>query len=654
LVKGSFVFVVPDTFGSHLADADGRVWLEPTALSAAEVDRLAIDRTLQTKGVNAAIYRPLVEALGQANDVEAFEYDWRRSARVGATVLLAQVRARIESEHRSMHFVAHGAGGLVLMAMVADAGDDLTKHLLERGSRFVLLGVPMGGSWEIVRMLAGRDPLARHVEKIAGSASFRFIEILRACPGLLEQLPAASAAAPSVSPGTSTGASEPWAWYREDLWGDAPPDAAALGEALEFRRWLAGCLAVLRESRETGGPTALNRLLVVAGVGVPTCVSASLSRGSPEFLYTADGDGRVLADLADVQGARGSYVEASHAELIRSADLLRGYAEMLNSGESAILLRTPPPALADAPMRAREAEPSPAPTQVDLAEAAVGALARKTVLAFPLRVCVAHGHLREAAHPVAVGHYRGDSLVSAEALLDDALDGALRQRFDVDAYPGPEGSVEIIRIPGGHPPGAIIIGMGDVSDLNPSLLRRVFSNAAVRYALRAAEGWRPGERWRSAAFSTLLVGTGGGAAGSLAECIVAIVAGAVDANRHPRKSRALWERARIDAVEFVEVFEDVAIQAARAVCDLPRLMAQELRPSEEIAPALELDARRGASSYMRPTPIAKAGGGVSRCGGNHCPPIPPANCAFTSRRSRTGPASKKTRSSGTRPSLEGW
>ena len=29
-----------------------------------------------------------------------------------------------------------------------------------------------------------------------------------------------------------------------------------------------------------------------------------------------------------------------------------------------------------------------------------------------------HGHLREARHPLAVGHYAGDGIVSAEAELD--------------------------------------------------------------------------------------------------------------------------------------------------------------------------------------------------------------------------------------------
>ncbi|HET9316516.1 MAG TPA: CHAT domain-containing protein, partial [Vicinamibacteria bacterium] len=154
-------------------------------------------------------------------------------------------------------------------------------------------------------------------------------------------------------------------------------------------------------------------------------------------------------------------------------------------------------------------------------------------------------------------------------------------------------TVEIVRMATSNPPGAIIIGIGDLSDLSPSLLRRAFGNALVRYALRVAEDWRPGQRWQTAAFSTLLVGTGGGGAVELAECIKAITGGAVDANRHLRKNRALWDRVRIDAVEFVEMFEDRAVQAARIVRELPDLMSQELRPSEQIRPESQLDARSG-------------------------------------------------------------
>jgi hypothetical protein len=40
---------------------------------------------------------------------------------------------------------------------------------------------------------------------------------------------------------------------------------------------------------------------------------------------------------------------------------------------------------------------------------------------FPIHLKVSHGDLRYAAYPVAVGHYQGDSIVSAEKALDERL-----------------------------------------------------------------------------------------------------------------------------------------------------------------------------------------------------------------------------------------
>jgi len=39
-----------------------------------------------------------------------------------------------------------------------------------------------------------------------------------------------------------------------------------------------------------------------------------------------------------------------------------------------------------------------------------------------------HGHLKFADWPVLVGHYKGDTIISAEKVLDAELDGRLTHR----------------------------------------------------------------------------------------------------------------------------------------------------------------------------------------------------------------------------------
>jgi len=55
-------------------------------------------------------------------------------------------------------------------------------------------------------------------------------------------------------------------------------------------------------------------------------------------------------------------------------------------------------------------------------------------------VSLRHGDLAYARHAVLVGHYLGDTIVSAEAALDQRLRGALTRRRDLGLYPGPSGS----------------------------------------------------------------------------------------------------------------------------------------------------------------------------------------------------------------------
>ena len=217
-----------------------------------------------------------------------------------------------------------------------------------------------------------------------------------------------------------------------------------------------------------------------------------------------------------------------------------------------------------------------------------------------IEVRVTHGHLRYADYPLAVGHYRHDVIVSAEAALNAALDNVLRERFDLGRYPGPLGTFAIVRRPA-RPKGAIVVGLGDVGELTPQRLRGTFAVALKEYALDVArDPLSPvtAAGYRSAAFSTLLVGTDGGGSGTLADSIFAILRAAIDTNRALATSRLL-DRVRIDKVEFVELYEDTATRAAHVIADLPGALERELKPDEKLT-GLGRVATAPGGRYLRP------------------------------------------------------
>jgi hypothetical protein len=217
-----------------------------------------------------------------------------------------------------------------------------------------------------------------------------------------------------------------------------------------------------------------------------------------------------------------------------------------------------------------------------------------------VKVSLTHGHLRYAQHPLAVGHYRHDVIVSAEAALNASLGNVLRERFDLGRYPGPLGSFAIVRHTA-RPKGAIVVGLGDVGELTPQGLRETFAVALKEYALDIVRDPLTPESasgWRSAAFSTLLVGTDGAGAGTLADSIFAILRAAIDTNRALRVG-GLLGKVRIDAVEFVELYEDTATRAAHVIADLPGALQRELKPDESLIGSPRVATAPGGR-YLRP------------------------------------------------------
>lgn len=218
----------------------------------------------------------------------------------------------------------------------------------------------------------------------------------------------------------------------------------------------------------------------------------------------------------------------------------------------------------------------------------------------PIAVSVTHGDLRRSQYPLAVGHYLGDVMVNAEATLDEALGGMLRYRFNLGVYPGELFSSEIVLKPHSYPPGAIVVGLGKIGELTFDSLRRTFATALLRYALTVLDSISVYQELpRSAAFSCVLVGTDGAMIpGVIADSVQAILRGTLDANRALRES-GLLEQVRINAVEFVELYEDIAIRAAQIVASLSTLIVQDLGADEAFVGATTMRSQVGGR-FMSP------------------------------------------------------
>lgn len=197
-----------------------------------------------------------------------------------------------------------------------------------------------------------------------------------------------------------------------------------------------------------------------------------------------------------------------------------------------------------------------------------------------VRVRVVHGNLAFTRHPVAVGHYSGDTIVSAEKHLDRALNSALSHRLHLGLYPGPIGTNAVFtnprlaRDPYARPGGAIVVGLGTVGQLSASLLTRSFSRALLEFVLerRKCQPALPGDDPAALEVAALLIGTGAGGM-SVADSVLALVRGAQGANLALAATRQPeW----IAALEVIELYEDRAIVALEALHRLARRWGREV------------------------------------------------------------------------------
>ncbi|MGQ0697025.1 MAG: DUF7379 domain-containing protein [Panacagrimonas sp.] len=570
--------VLPGTMGSAL-EADGdRVWLHYFNLLRGRLEDLRMGRR-EVRPVDLLddFYGPLIEYLARSHRVELFPYDWRLSVREAAKRLADKLEAWLPDAERSrqpVHLVAHSMGGLVVRAMIADPqrGNLLWRRIVAiPNSRLMMLGTPNLGSHEAMRWLTGSNATLAKLSLLDFKrGSDDIIDIVRRFPGLLELLP------------FGNGATE---FGQAGFWTDLK---RTLGS-----RWRTAEENELSQARETwallrSAPPEPQHMVYVAGCQPATVTGYALGdfdqphlrgRKRLEYAATAEGDGTVTWESGRLRDVPTWYVEdTAHDALCAQTRALPAYIELLTKGKTQRLPSAPPRNRSGAEEVGLFALPQVPPTD-DMPDerstlrlgfgSPLGPQQTAGVAAPTIKVSVCHGDLAYARHPVMVGHYMGDGIVSAEAALDKRLDGVLSRRLALGLYPDRIGTHALFFDPKGDrkPAGAVVIGLGQVGDLSPGLLERSVRDALLDYALKVAE-W-PDERFgpakgvRSAKLSCLLVGSGAGGI-PVRDSIDAILRGGVAANTRLVDS-GLDGRVLIAEIELLELFEHVAIEAVDAL-----------------------------------------------------------------------------------------
>ena len=615
------VIVLPGIMGSTLKADGNAVWMNYLMLAAGGLADLDMSAAyIEPYGLVAASYQRLLRFLSQTHEVIPFPYDWRKTITDSAEHLravLEQALTKAEAQNQPVRIVAHSMGGLVVRAMLADPdGQKLWQRMCANpGARFIMLGTPNGGSHAIASTLIGRDALVKKLALLDFKHSYGdLLNTITRFFGVLELLPYKGA----------LDAYEPDSWQaiqQQDLAGQRGigksqvatsqsagfawplPDADQLAEGRRIRD-------LIRTS-----PIDPDRMIYVAGCADATAIDIKIDPDAPAgqrvvVVASADGDGRVpwATGIPPELNARTYYVDAVHGDLADVPETFPALLDLLTLGVTT-KLPTAPPARRGATGGSfvlRAELPTMFPDEQDILSSAWGS-SRRDVAAKEsdrkVKIRVVHGNLSGAETPVMIGHYQGDTIVSAESYMDRQLDGRLREAQRLRLYPGELNTVKLFlngqdQCERGAHPGAIIVGLGMVGDLSSGALASTFANAATTYALARVEEERARRKTAAAVVSedvclnislaSLLIGSGE-AGLSVADSLQAMLRGVRQANlrlkglnqakpivagslRNPAEESVT---AFIDKIDFIELWEDQSIRAAKALLRLG--MSSEIR-----------------------------------------------------------------------------
>ncbi|EXI72496.1 MAG: CHAT domain protein [Candidatus Accumulibacter sp. SK-11] len=587
------VVVLPGVMGSHLhVRRRDRVWFDPLDIASGGLEEIAWGQPeVEAEELFGMFYGDLCRFLAASHRVECFAYDWRQPLDVLGERLAALLDRLLQETQKPIRLLAHSMGGLVVRACIHRRRPVMDALMARPGARLVMLGTPNQGAYSMVENLLGKGDTLRSLVRLDVRHDMReVLQIVSGFRGALQLLPKPGfvdcfqGQPDGGLGGQSFERAETWQDYRQkvkDFWfGDgqsATPSQAELDEG----SWL---------WRQDGAPTPAlpkeyeQQSVYVFGVARNTPCGIREEKGRLKLVGTTQGDGTVTWASGRIDNV-GSYyyMPAQHGDLPSTGEYHPALAELLHSGATGALLRSPPAVRGDGEARpvVYDAGPPLLASGEAVAVGLLGGAPRNRVAPRSkrrLEVVVRAMDLRFLEQPILLGHYEQDPISGAEALIDrELLDGDLGERYNLGLYAGPRGSATVVlRLPNaqerrrGSLRGAVVCGLGSYDgSLNVEDLTAAVRAGVLRYLLQAIDVL--GDEDRDLPLATLLLGYNSSASVSVAASVEALVRGVVEANA--RFHEATRRHIRVSRVDIVELYQDTAITAAYALRRVPERLA---------------------------------------------------------------------------------
>lgn len=555
--KKPIAILLPGIMGSNLEHKDRKIWINYLRFLIGELTRLDISKKdITATSIIRTSYKKLVDYLQTEYDVVTLPFDWRLPLDDAAAVLNEHI-VKYLALKQPIKIIGHSMGGVVTRDFIINHSATWKKLNASKGFKLLFLGSPLGGSYRIPYVLAGKDPIVKQLSKIDLRHTMReLLDMFRKYPGLLGLLPLDKEQVDFADLKT-------WQAMRDaSLFNWIVPEQKDLEFFGKYRD------RVLEKMDQI----EMENVCYIAGKDDATVCAFEINENLPDeklvFKSTAEGDQSVTWDSGIpkklINTDRLYYANVSHGALANDPDIFQGISEILNQGKTGLLNNKRPLLRGVKPIFDTVEEEAYDVDEYSLVNTILGLkdkTAKEQVGAVPVRVSVSNGDLFYSRFPILVGHFINDGITSAEKVIDKYCGHELSQLHKLNMYPGEIGSNELFLKLDNDFKGSIVAGLGVPGRLSAYQLAKTTELAAIKYMLELVKIRKHGNGQVQVAetgLSALLVGAGYGGL-SVESSLRAIVQGVQHAN--DKMNQLTIEGLKtIEHIEFVELFEDRCLQ----------------------------------------------------------------------------------------------
>jgi CHAT domain-containing protein len=555
--KKPIAIILPGIMGSNLDLGNKKIWINYMRFLVGDLSKLDISRKdISASSIIKTSYKKLVDYLCTEYDVVTFPFDWRLPMAEAAELLKARVEQYLVFKV-PIKIIGHSMGGVVTRDFIINHPATWKKLNASKDFKLLLLGAPLGGSYRIPYVLAGKDPIISQLSKIdLKHTKKELLDMFRKYPGLLGLLPVAKDAVDFADQNV-------WQQMRNaSLFDWNIPDK----KDLQFWGNYRDNVLAKMESIE------LENVVYIAGKDDATVCGFEINNNLPDekiiFKSTAEGDQSVTWDTGIPKKLFNTdnlyFVNVSHGGLANNADIFNGISEILKTGKTELLSRNRPVLRGVQSVFDTVEEEVYEMDEIGLENTILGIKEKKVAekaSAVPLKVSVSNGDLFYSRYPITVGHFINDGITSAERVIDNYTGNQLSQRHKLNMYPGVIGSNEVFVNFKNEFKGTVVIGLGAPGRLSSYQLAQTVELGVIKYMLELINLYNKNETAnipQETGISVLLIGCGYGGL-SIESSIRSIILGVQNANKKMEEFKTEGLKL-IEHIEFVELFEDRCLQ----------------------------------------------------------------------------------------------